>query len=138
MTLITLGIIYGIKYGGNTSKEDTINTIHSVSNSTIFSIFLVIYIIILRLLTTRLKKEYPKFYFKERKIIIVANSMIIISIIFRIILNICYAIDSFNDSINKSIEKKTWFFPIVQLISVLIINLMPIAAILYQLNNALK
>ena len=59
----------------------------------IFLLFLIAYLIILSLLTTRLKKQYPKFYEKERKSIVITNSIIIASILLRISLYIVYSID---------------------------------------------
>ena len=64
-----------------------------ISNSLIFLLFFIAYIIILSLLTTRLKTQYPKFYKKERKSIVITNSIIIASILLRITLYIVYSID---------------------------------------------
>ena len=47
-------------------------------------------------MTTRLKKQYPKFYHKEQKSIVITNSIIIVSILLRITLNIVYSIDDVN------------------------------------------
>jgi hypothetical protein len=63
-----------------------------VTISLIFLLFFIAYIIILSLLTTRLKMHYPKFYQKERKSIVITNSIIILSILLRITINIMYSI----------------------------------------------
>ena len=67
-----------------------------LSNSCIFLVCFIVYIIILSLLTTRLKSQYPKFYKKERKSIVITNSIIIVSILLRITINIVFSIDGVN------------------------------------------
>ena len=83
---------------GFTQGEDSLDLKHwmsfqYISNSSIFLLFFIVYVVILRLLTTRLKSQYPKFYEKERKSIVITNSIIIVSILLRITLNIVFSID---------------------------------------------
>ncbi len=47
-------------------------------------VFLVIYIIVLKLITTRLKQNFQAFYKKERTKILVTNGLIIASISIRV------------------------------------------------------
>jgi hypothetical protein len=82
---------------GFTKGDDSLDVkywrkFQQISNSLIFLLFLIAYLIILSLLTTRLKKQYPKFYQKERKSIFITNSIIILSILLRITINIIYSI----------------------------------------------
>ena len=83
---------------GFTQGEDSLDVknwmnFQQISNSSIFILFFIVYTIILRLLTTRLKSQYPKFYEKERKSIVITNFIIIVSILLRITLNIVWSID---------------------------------------------
>ena len=102
-----------------------------ISNSLIFLLFLIAYIIILNLLTTRLKTKYPKFFQKERKSIVITNSIIILSILLRITLNIVYSNDDVIEAFQSSVKHGTWFFPISQFLIMMIASLMPISAALF-------
>ena len=89
---------------GFTQGEKSLDVKHwmnfqQISNSSIFILFFIVYIIILRRLTTRLKSQYPKFYEKERKSIVITNSIIIVSILLRITLNIVLSIDDVNKAL---------------------------------------
>lgn len=64
-----------------------------ISNSLIFLLFIIANIIIMSMLTTRLKSQFPKFYQKERKSIVITNSIIIVTILVRITLSIIYSYD---------------------------------------------
>jgi hypothetical protein len=98
ITAYQMAIIAKVLEVGFTQGEDSLDVNHwmnfqQISNSSIFLLFFIVYIIILRLLTTRLKSQYPKFYEKERKSIVITNSIIIVSILLRITLNIVFSID---------------------------------------------
>jgi hypothetical protein len=54
----------------------------------LFSVFLVVYILVLYKLTSRLRRYFPKFYLKEKRKIFTSNGVIIVSIIARISTNI--------------------------------------------------
>jgi len=56
-----------------------------------YLVFLIVYIIVLKLLTSRLKHFYPQFYRTARKTILVTNFLIIGSISARIIIAIVIA-----------------------------------------------
>ena len=92
------GVIAKVLDVGFTKGEDSLDLrywiyFQKISNSSIFILFFLVYIVILSLLTTRLKSQYPKFYQKERKSIVIINSIIIASILLRITLNIVFSID---------------------------------------------
>ena len=48
---------------------------------------------------TRLKSQFPKFYQKERKSIVITNTIIIVSILLRIALNIVFSIEDVNKAL---------------------------------------
>ena len=102
-----------------------------VTISLIFLLFFIAYIIILSLLTTRLKMHYPKFYQKERTSIVITNAIIIVSILLRITLNIVYSIDEVYNILISSINNGSWLYPISQILTMLIASLMPISAVLF-------
>ena len=89
----------GFTEGENSQEVKHWMNFQQISNSSIFILFFIVYIIILRLLTTRLKSQYPKFYEKERKSIVITNSIIIVSILLRITLNIVFSIDEVNKAV---------------------------------------
>ena len=98
MMALQTGIIAKVLEVGFTKAEDSPDlrywmNFQKISNSSIFLLFFLVYIVILSLLTTRLKSQYPKFYQKERKSIVITNSIIIASILLRITLYIVYSID---------------------------------------------
>jgi hypothetical protein len=113
MILIILLIKISFEKNEVNEEIDNVALIQSISISVFYFAFLVVYIIIFRFLTTRLSRKYPKFYEKERRNIIITNSLIISSMLFRIILTICYSIKTFNDAMKLSFRDATWFYPIV-------------------------
>ena len=101
----------GFTKGENSLDLQYLKKFERISNSLIFFIFLIAYIIILSLLTTRLKTQYPKFYQKERKSIVIINSIIIVSILLRITLNILHSIDDVLKAEKLSFSNGTWLYP---------------------------
>lgn len=103
---------------------------------TTFSVFLVVYIIVLYLLTTRLKRYFPKFYLKERNKIFTSNGVIILSIVSRISMNIFVFFNQ--HELDLSYNEGTWFFPLYQLFSCFFSSLFPLAAIIVSLMYAIN
>ena len=58
-----------------------------------YLVFLLFYIVVLRLLLTKLKLYYPKFYEKERPKLLISNICIIVSIVSRIVITYLINID---------------------------------------------
>jgi len=102
---------------------------------TTFSAFLLVYIGVLYLLTSRLMLYFPKFYLKERKSIFLTTGIIIFSIFARILNNIMLFF--FQHEIDESYDHATWLFPMINLTSSIFASLFPIAAVLISFNYAL-
>ena len=103
---------------------------------TIFSIFLIAYIIVMTILLTRLQKYFPKFYLKERGKIYTTCGIIILSIVSRVSSNVFLFL--FQDSVNESYAQGTWLYPGYQLFSCLFASLFPLAAIIISLLYAVN
>ena len=54
--MIALTLKYGIEKGELSKEVETLDTIETITNSAIYFAFLIVYMIILRLLTTRLRQ----------------------------------------------------------------------------------
>ena len=67
-----------------------------------FALFLVAYVAVFYLLTSRLKRFYPSFFAKERSKLYLAASSIIVSIAARILFVILYDIDSLEQAFDES------------------------------------
>jgi hypothetical protein len=63
-------------------------------NLSLFLGFLVIYLAVLYMLMTRIKRYFPQFYLKEKKQIAIASFSIVFSILARIFINTIYSIPS--------------------------------------------
>ena len=85
--------------GEKSPEEKYWENLQQISNSSIIIIIFIFYIIILGLLMTRLKSQYPKFYQKEWKSIVIVNSIIIASILLRITLNILFTFEEVRKAI---------------------------------------
>ena len=72
-----------------------------------------IYLLVLKLLTERLSKAFPKFYMAERKRIITINSLIIASISIRIINVIISVSHDYSDFLTQSYVKNTIAYPMI-------------------------
>jgi hypothetical protein len=101
-----------------------------------FSTFLLVYLSVLIILRGRLKKYFPRFYAKESQKILLSNGIIIVSIISRICANIFTFL--FQEEINDSYGKGTWFYPLYQLFSSFFASLFPLAAIIVSLMYAVN
>ena len=97
-----------------------------------------IYTAVLILLIRRLKRYFPSFYKKESTKIYIASISVIVSIVFRIGINVMYSIDSLNSALDISYADDTWLFPITQLITMLFASLFPIASVIYSLMYAIS
>ena len=86
----------------------------------------------------RLKRYFPSFYKKESTKIYIASISVIVSIVFRIGINVMYSIDSLNSALDISYADDTWLFPITQLITMLFASLFPIASVIYSLMYAIS
>lgn len=95
--------------GGSDSNTMWVKTLKYYTIS-LFTLFLVIYIIILYMLTTRLKRYFPKFYLKESTKIYTSNGIIIFSIVSRISVNVYSTI--YQSEMDISYGAGTWFYPL--------------------------
>ena len=78
-----------------------------------FALFLVSYLVIFFMLTSRLRKYFPSFYKNERTKIYMASLSIIISIATRIVFVILYEIDSLAKDFDESYQANTWLWPVM-------------------------
>lgn len=102
-----------------------------------FTLFLIVYIVVLTLLIKRLKLHFPAFYLKEKKQIYIASLSVIVSLVARIAINVLYSFDAVNEALDNSFEADGWLFPMSQLFVILFASLFPIASVMYSLRYAL-
>jgi hypothetical protein len=102
-----------------------------------FGLFLIAYIVVLTLLTSRLKRFFPSFYEKEKSKIYLASLSIIVSITARIFFVILYEIDSLAKTFDDSYRENTLLWPIVQFLTAIFTSLVPIGSIIYSLMYAI-
>ena len=102
-----------------------------------FALFLVAYVAVFYLLTSRLKRFFPSFFAKERSQLYLAATSIIVSIAARILFVILYEIDSLSQDFDESYRENTWLWPVMQFLTVMVASLMPIASIIYSLMYAI-
>jgi hypothetical protein len=69
-----------------------------------FTLFLIVYIVVLTLLIKRLKQHFPAFYQKEKTQIYIASVSVIVSLVARIGINILYSFDAVNDALQDSFD----------------------------------
>lgn len=136
VTISSILIIGIISSDGGSKENQTWIKALRIYTITTFSLFLVFYIGVLYLLTSRLHKYFPKFYLKERDKIFLTNGVIILSLIARIIMNIF--IFFFMQAINESSAEGTWLFPAYQLCSSILSSLLPIGAIIVSTMYAIN
>ena len=111
MITICMIMIIGIlsSEGGSSTNQEWFKALRGFT-VTVFSIFLIVYVFVLYILTSRLKRYFPKFYLKERPKILTSNGVIIISIVTRISVNIFIYL--FQEEMDISYGSGTWFYPI--------------------------
>ena len=102
-----------------------------------FALFLLAYLVVFYLLTSRLKRFFPSFFAAERPKLYLAASSIIVSIAARILFVILYEIDSLEQDFDESYRENTWLWPVMQFLTVMVASLMPIASIIYSLMYAI-
>ena len=98
--------------------------------------FLVVYIIVLKLLTSRLKHFFPSFYRSQRKTILVTNFLMIGSISARIIISLVLTRKDYLKLLSDSLHNGTWFYPINQLFVAIIATFVPLTTIIFTLMHA--
>ena len=106
----------------------------------IFSLFLVVYLGVLVVITKRLRLYFPKFYKQEKLKIVFATGAILVAIVSRVATNIWYIYNT--DKITESYNANTWLFPNYQLVNAFTASIFPLAAtilsLLYALNQKKK
>jgi amino acid transporter len=107
--------------------------VQNIFNALIFGIFLIFYCIILDILRKRLKDLYPQFFKAQRRQIYLANALIIVAILVRIIFLIIYSVDEIWEQLVQSLMEGTWLYPLSQLGVIALANIFPIGTILYSL-----
>ncbi len=105
--------------------------------TTIYVLFLVFYIVEFIKLIRSLSEHYPNFYAEEKTKIFLSNSMIIVSIISRIIFNFLYSSPSFIHQIIMSWQQNTILYSLTQFLSFLLSNFLPQLALLLSLMHML-
>ena len=132
MTLIFLG-----KFQYDYTNEE-MNFLGKLENKGILSMFttvFILYIIVLKKLISTLSKKYPKFYQQERKHIIITTSIILASILMRIIRFALFSTEFFSNDVEESFEKATLLHPMVIFVFLCTTTLMQISAVLFQLRK---
>jgi len=99
-------------------------------------VFLLCYLVVLKLLTSRLRHSFPNFYTSQRPTILATNFLLIGSISARILIALMVTSDAFLEKLNKSLHGGTWLYPGFQLVTAVITTLVPLATIIYSLMNA--
>jgi hypothetical protein len=84
-------------------------TMSRYSTIGLFSLFLLVYILVLVVLSRRLKKYFPKFFQQEKFKIILATGAIVLAIVSRIATNI-WLINNVEE-INNSFDDNSWLYP---------------------------
>jgi amino acid transporter len=114
-------------------RRQTYLKVQNIFNALIFGIFLIFYCIILDILRKRLKDLYPQFFKSQRRQIYLANALIIVAILVRIIFLIIYSVDEIWEQLVQSLMEGTWLYPLSQLGVIALANIFPIGTILYSL-----
>jgi amino acid transporter len=114
-------------------RRQTYLKVQNIFNALIFGIFLIFYCIILDILRKRLKDLYPQFFKTQRMQIYLANALIIVAILVRIIILIIYSVDEIWEQLVQSLMEGTWLYPLSQLGVIALANIFPIGTILYSL-----
>jgi hypothetical protein len=112
--------------------------IKSTYTSIAFGLFLLAYVILFTILVIRLKRKFPIFFATEKKRIYTISSLIIISLIARVIFQAIYGIRAVLDQFYLSEYYRTWFAPIMVLLSISLGIYLPLGAMLYSLSHSLS
>lgn len=131
LLLITLVLVSNHKE--DLPRRQTYLKVQNIFNALIFGIFLIFYCIILDILRKRLKDLYPQFFKTQRMQIYLANALIIVAILVRIIILIIYSVDEIWEQLVQSLMEGTWLYPLSQLGVIALANIFPIGTILYSL-----
>ena len=131
LLLITLVLVSNHKE--DLPRRQTYLKVQNIFNALIFGIFLIFYCIILDILRKRLKDLYPQFFKTQRRQIYLANALIIVAILVRIIILIIYSVDEIWEQLVQSLMEGTWLYPLSQLGVIALANIFPIGTILYSL-----
>jgi hypothetical protein len=129
-------IVLLLVYGGENSDSKEYRLITSMQGKFIistFGLYLCIYLIVLTLLTSQMKKTYPRFYMRERGRIFLATISIIISISARMVFNFTWFLQSVQDALHHSILNNTWLYPTYQFMNMLCASFLPISSTIYSL-----
>ena len=131
-------LIIGVLMTAILYQRHNIDTWEELQLISIFSLFLIVfilYIIILRKLILILSIKYPEFYKLERKQIISSVSIILASILMRILELGLYAIDPVKEALKTSYQDRGWLYPITLLLFLSTTTIMQISAVLFQLRK---
>ena len=117
---------------------DTWEDLQLISIFSLFLIVFILYIIIMRKLILILSIKYPKFYKLERKHIISSVSIILTSILMRILELGLYGIDPVKEALKTRYQDRGWLYPITLLLFLSTTTIMQISAVLFQLRNYIQ
>lgn len=78
-----------------------------------------------------MSNKYPEFYQLERKHIIASVSIILASILMRIIEHGLFSIDSYREALQESYLNNSWLYPITLLMFLTTTTIMQLSAVLF-------
>lgn len=102
-----------------------------------FSTFLFSYLIVFGVLMIRLKTYFPNFYKMQKKRIVTVASLLIFSMISKIVIQSIYSVDEILEALVESLKQDTWSYPLLQVFSLCSSIILPLCVMTYSLMQSL-
>lgn len=136
--LVTFGsIIIGLSLNFNNAGIRLWYDVKSIVTIICFSIFLIVYLVVFGVLIVRLKAQYPNFYKMQNKRIFTVASLLIFSMLSKILIQSIYSVNIFFNSLDESLRQDTWLFPLVEIFSLSTCIILPLCVMTYSLMQTL-